>query len=305
MAFGWGSLLGGIAGGLFGMQGAQSAADTQAAAALKAAEMAKFDPYNVSGLFGSGTFDGKTASINLSPFAQSLTGMFGQQAQDYFSGTSPEAMAASQAGLGMLQSLGSGDPYAMAQSQFQKMEDILNPGRQRQREALQAQLLRQGRLGSTGGSLREQGLEAAIEESRQRGLFEALGQAQAVQQQQASLGSQLSNFGFNQGLSRLGAMQQLEKQAMDYLNMGGAFGGKAASSGAYGGNMLMKGAQGSAMANLGGTMGLAGMFPKIGAAFDTWNTPSPTVNAGGMLGSSAASGMTLPGLGMNPYAYNP
>jgi len=254
---------------------AEKAADAQLAAAGLAAEGAEFDPYNVEGAFGSGQFDRETgeASVALTPEMQAIQDQFGAQAGQ-FAGQGQTALGQQAGALGG-QFLGgiNADPYAAAQAQFGQMENILNPARQRQREALEGRLLKQGRLGSSGGALQQEGLESAIEQSRQRGLYDSLQQSQAMQMQQASLGQTLGMFGqqqedvgFNQAQARLGAMQGIDQAGLNYLNMGGAFGGRQASAGAQAGQFNMQGAAAGTAAQLGAAAGQASAFGKIGSA---------------------------------------
>ena len=87
------------------------------------------------------------------------------------------------------------DPFGAAETQFQRLESILEPGRERQREAQEARLFAQGRLGATGGALEQQALEESIEASRRANLAEALGQAQSLQQQELARAGVLGQLG--------------------------------------------------------------------------------------------------------------
>ena len=268
-----------VVGGALASKAASKAADAQVAAGQQAAEMAKFDPKNVTGLFGTGAFDPSGESrVALNPETQRMVDQIRGSIGDRFAqGQTRLGSEAEQGALGFMQAGMQSDPYALAQSQFEKMESILNPSRNRQRDALEARLLRQGRLGSTGGALSQQGLESAIEESRQRGLYDALQQGMGVQQHQLGLGQNLGlfaqqqeNVGLEQGLARLGALQGIDQQAMQYLNLGGAFGGRAAQAGANAGQFGMQGAGMASMANLGAARGQQTALNQIGSAFNDW-----------------------------------
>jgi len=282
------------------------AADRQAEAARLAAEGSEFNPYEVSGAFGSGQFDkggqpildaagnpvldaqgnptftNASAGVALTPEMQAIQDQFGAQAGQ-FAGQGQTALGQQAGALGG-QFLGAinADPYAAAQSQFNQMDSILNTGRQRQREALEGRLLKQGRLGSSGGALQQEGLESAIEQSRQKGLYDSLQQSQAMQMQQANMGQTLGMFGqqqqdvgFNQAQARLGAMQGIDQAGLNYLNMGGAFGGRQASAGAQAGQFNMQGASAGTAAQLGAAAGQASAFGKIGSAIGGYfNQPS-------------------------------
>lgn len=189
-----------------------------------------------------------------------------QQALPFFQQASQ--IGSQSPGAGFLSQLNQFDPYQAAETQFGRLEDILNPARERTRGSLEARLLSQGRLGSTGGTLQQEGLETAIDQSRRQGLFDAFGQAQQTQQNLLGLGTglnqqqmqraaQLQQLGLGQagfltgagagieglGLGRQQSMQQLglgalqgstglERMPLELLNLGGAFGGRAATAGA-------------------------------------------------------------------------
>ena len=255
---------------------AKKAAATQAEAARLAKEGTEFRPYDVQGLFGGATFDpdSGTAQGALSPQMQQYADILQQQAGGFLqqgqTGVGAQAGALGEQFLGGIQA----DPFAAAQGQFSKMEEILNPARQRQREALEGRLLRQGRLGSTGGSLQQQAYESSVEESRQRGLFDALQQSQGVTAQQAALGTQLGllgqqqqDVGFQQGQARLGALQGLDAQTMAYLNLGSSLGGRQSAAGAQAGLFGMQGAAAGTAAQLGAAAGRGQAIQTAGKAF--------------------------------------
>lgn len=125
---------------------------------------------------------------------------------------SPESIAlgqqATQAGAGFLSAASSTDPFAMAEEQFNRLEAILQPGRERERTALEERLLSQGRLGSTGGGITEGAFQEAIEQSKRQNLYEAFGQAQGVQRQQAELAQGFGAFGISAEQAQLQRMLQ-------------------------------------------------------------------------------------------------
>ena len=297
-----------VAGSYLQSKSAKKAAAAQQAAAAQAAQGAEFDPYNVQGAFGQSFYregeEGKVitpavidpttgrvitpevrsqgreavAGTQLDPRYQQLQDLFGQQAGAFAQqGQTALGQRAGELGQGFLQNVQT-DPFAGAQSQFEKMEAILNPSRERSRDALESRLLRQGRLGSSGGSLQQQGLESSIEESRQRGLFDALQQSQSLQQSQVGLGTQLGLFGqqqqdvgFNQAQARLGAVQGLDQQGLEYLRLGGALGGREAAAGANQGAFYRQGAAAGSAAQLGAARGYAGALGQIGSALSNYN----------------------------------
>jgi hypothetical protein len=279
----WGAVAGTVIGGVMQRGAAKKAAAQQQAAAAQAAGQAEFSPYDVFGAFGQTQFDPETGQARMiaSPEMAALQGLFGQQAQQ-FAGQqqTPMGALAAQGGLGFLTAGMETDPFALAETQFGRMEEILAPGRERQRGTLEERLLAQGRLGSTGGSLQQQSLEEAIEQSRRAQLVEALGQAQGIQQQQIGLGTQLGLFGqgqedvgFQRAMQRLGGMQSLEQPLMQYAQLGSQLGGRQAAAGAQAGAFGLQGAQAGIGAQLGSQLGIASQLPKIGTAiggmFDT------------------------------------
>jgi len=195
------------------------------------ADVPAYTPFGGTSGFGTVGFEGDRAQVTLDPRYQSAVDQLLGGFQGVSPTLSPEQLAlgtqATERGGAFLEQLGT-DPFAIAEQQFQRMEDILRPERERTRTATTEQLLAQGRLGSTGGARTQEALETAIEQSRRAGLTEAFGQAQGVQAQQAALGQQLGAFGLSteqQQLQRmlqsLGAAQATEAmplQLADYLS---------------------------------------------------------------------------------------
>ena len=290
------------AGEWYAMERADDAASTATDRAKSAADVAyersKFKPYDVSGAFGQGIIDADTgqASFEMTPEMQQIQDLYQQQALTYAgqdqTAIGQQAGALGQDFLGQINA----DPYAAAESQFSRMEDILNPARQRQREALESRLLRQGRLGSTGGSLQQQGLETGIEESRRRGLFDALSQSQQMQQNQSNMGTKLGLFGqqqedvgFQKAQGRLGGIANVDAQALDYLRLGSALGGRQAQAGAAGARFGMEGAAAGQAALLGAAAGEGAAAQKAAGAFgDWWRSDNASENEKG--GSNYYSG---------------
>jgi len=176
------------------------------------------------GLFDTSFKDGQ-GTIALTPEMQAIQqqmlgtaqtgGAFGQQAGAL--------------GQGFLGQAGEFDPFAAAQTQFGRMEDILAPQRDQQRLAQESRLFSQGRLGSTGGAQQQQALEGAFAQQQQQGLYDALGQAQGIQGQQISQGlalGQMPGQQQTQSLQNLLAMQQSGQQQL----MGGVVGGGTQST---------------------------------------------------------------------------
>lgn len=269
-------------------EAAKKAADEQRTAAQIARDDSAFKPFDVSGAFGTANIDQSTgeAGLTLTPQMQDIQRQYQEQAGQ-FAGQGQTALGAlaTQGGQDFLQQGLETDPYAMAESQFSKLDAILNPSRQRQREALEGRLLRQGRLGSTGGSLQQQGFESAIEESKQKGLLDAFGQAQAVQQQQLDtgtrlglLGQQQQDVGFQQSQARLGGLAGIDQQALQYLNLGGSLGGRQSTAGAQQGAFGMQGAAAGTAATLGAAAGRNQAIGKAASALGDYFGNSSTNN---------------------------
>lgn len=154
-------------------------------------------------LFGLGNQIGGIAG-QFPGYQQQLAGIQGSIAgldpalagmQGLFTGGGAGALGA---GLGDLAQAGAIDPMAVAQSQYDKMQALMAPGRQEQRLATEARSLRQGLLGSTAGLNRSRGLEEAF------GRADTAAAASALQQGQAARGTALQ-----QALSQVGAGQGL------------------------------------------------------------------------------------------------
>jgi len=168
---------------------------------------------------GGGLFDTTGAGqIALTPEMQAIQqGLFAQAGgQDRFQ------QQAGQLGQQFLGQVGSTDPFATAQTQFGRMEDILAPQRDQERMAQESRLFSQGRLGSTGGAQQQQALESAFLQQQQQGLYDALGQGQAIQGQQIERGAFLGQMPLSQQTQALnnllgiqtGATQQLGQTAL-------------------------------------------------------------------------------------------
>jgi len=286
-----------VLGGLLQKDAAKKAAAGQVEAARIAAEAAEFDPYNVQGLFGQAIFDqdAGTARFDPSQFTSGITGALQDPVQGLIGQRQTDiGRLAQQGATGFLSQALTTDPFDVAQQRFGQLESILSPGRERQREALESRLLRQGRLGSTGGSLQQEGLETAIEQSRQQGLFDIFNQAQAQQQSQIGLGQQLGLFGqqqqevgLGQALNRLKALGDIEAQQRASIDLGGVLGGRQSAAGAQAGAFGLQGAQSDAAAQLGAAQGLSSAIGNIGSAIG--NIPS----GGTVTGSGAFSGMPI------------
>lgn len=175
------------------------------------ADVPEYKPY--SGTSGLGSIDIKDqrAEVTLDPRYQAIVNQLLGGIGGLQPSLSEEQLAlggmATEKGAGFLQGL-STDPFDATEKQFQRMESILEPGRERARTATQERLLATGRLGSTGGARSEAALEEAIEQSRRENLAGAFGLAQQAQAQQAGIGQQLGAFGLGQEQAQLQRLLQ-------------------------------------------------------------------------------------------------
>lgn len=202
------------------------------------ADLPEFKAYDTVSGVGSTDIEGDRITTSLDPrFAAISEALTGGLAGGLSSSLSPEQLAfgqqATETGAGFLQSAGQFDPFAAAETQFGRMEEILAPGRDRARESLEGRLLRQGRLGSTGGGRTQEGLETAIEQSRRSNLYDAFGQAQGVQQQQANLAQLFGGLGlgieqgqFQQQLGGLQGALGLEQAPLAFAEFGSSLSGQ-------------------------------------------------------------------------------
>ena len=117
-------------------------------------------------------------------------------------GAAPDVSGIQQQALGGVGGFLTGAMAPMAQREadvYERIRAVQRPGEERERLALQDQLLSQGRLGlrtaQFGGSPEQFALAQAQEEAKNRAALGALGQAQAEQLQQAELAGSLFGLG--------------------------------------------------------------------------------------------------------------
>jgi len=248
------------------------------------ATMPEYKPYSTESGVGSVAVKGDQITATLDPryraLVDQLTGGF-QVTPSLSQEQLGLGRQATEAGAGFLKQLGSFDPFAAAETQFGRMEEILSAGRARDRSSLEGKLLRQGRLGSTGGGVEQEALEGAIEQSRRQGLVEALGQAQGIQAQQAQLGTQLGAFGgtieqqqLQRMLESLGSAMSVEQLPIMAGQLGATLSGQRSQ------HQQAKAEFDAANAGAGWGDILAGGLTAAGTAF------------GGPLGGMAAKGLS-------------
>jgi len=214
------SLVGGLLGGSSARRAAQIQADAQVKAAQLAAEEARFRPVGVTTRFGSSQFqtgpDGRVsgASYTLDPtllaYQDRFMGLAGgglsqaEQAQQQFA----PLQGAAQGLFGLGQQYLAQSPQEAAQQYMAQQQELLAPSRERQYGALQNQLFQTGRGGLSVGATGARpsgaaGLGASTPETE--AYYNALAQqdaqlaAQAMQagQQQTAFGAGLFGTGGN------------------------------------------------------------------------------------------------------------
>jgi len=216
-----GSIIGGLLGGRSAKRAAQIQADAQVRAAQIAAEEARFRPVGVTTRFGQSQFqtDPTTGRVSgagyeLSPELKAmqdrflgLTGgglMQAEQAQQQFA----PLQGAAQGLFGLGQQYLAQSPQEAAQQYMARQQELLAPSRERQYGALQNQLFQTGRGGLSVGATGARpsgaaGLGASTPETE--AYYNALAQqdaqlaAQAMQagQQQTAFGAGLFGTGGN------------------------------------------------------------------------------------------------------------
>jgi hypothetical protein len=208
---------------------AQRSAAEQAALGRQAQQEMAFRPFTVSTGFGGvqATPEGGYATTldpSLAGQQQQLQALTGGLIGG-MGGAAPDVSGIQQQALGGVGGFLTGAMAPMAQREadvYERIRAVQRPGEERERLALQDQLLSQGRLGlrtaQFGGSPEQFALAQAQEEAKNRASLGALGQAQAEQLQQMGLAESL----FGLGGRAAGLPQAL--QAGQLGNIGAAMG---------------------------------------------------------------------------------
>ena len=105
------------------------------------------------------------------------------------------AIEAGQAGLDRAIGAADQDFMQLAQEKTDLLRGMLEPEQERQRKALEARLLAQGRLGSTGGSEQQAALERAIGQQDLQAQLAGLELANQARMQDYQMGLGLAEFG--------------------------------------------------------------------------------------------------------------
>jgi hypothetical protein len=208
---------------------AQRSAAEQAALGRQAQQEMAFRPFTVSTGFGGvqATPEGGYATTldpSLAGQQQQLQALTGGLIGG-MGGAAPDVSGIQQQALGGVGGFLTGAMAPMAQREadvYERIRAVQRPGEERERLALQDQLLSQGRLGlrtaQFGGSPEQFALAQAQEEAKNRASLGALGQAQAEQLQQMGLAESLFGLG-----GRAAGLPQ-ELQAGQLGNIGAAMG---------------------------------------------------------------------------------
>ena len=221
---------------LIGGYGANKAAKRSARAQGKAADLAYQQslPWDVSGMFGSATFDedGRAANIELDPEMQKLYDRYYARSSDW--GSKAEAMG--------------NDPLAMQQQFYEEQKALAAPGEQKDRLALENRLLSQGMFTSTGGS------EKTIDLHTAQAMKDLVRRSDAMSQSQQLLDLyRTRESGDMKQALGIGALPY------DYAQLGRGIGGGMSGVAQYGAGLRSQGAMGigAVTANAWGGLGRA------------------------------------------------
>lgn len=250
-----GSVIGGGLGYLSARQQANAtrdAANTAAEAQIRAAEIgadaAKFRPYNIYGGAGSGTFDGTNAYANLSPEYKALRDRYLNYGQKTAEG------------------LNTYDPNATAQDIYGKLRAISQSQRQQDQAGLFDTLAAKGITGLSNG----QGVNPYI-----KAYFDAQNNADLEREVNSyGLGQNLANMQLSRAIQATQAGSGIDQLPLEYLNLGGAFGGRQAAAGAAGGQLL------SNATNAGSALQYNAALTGAGAQANFWNQMIPQISRG-------------------------
>jgi hypothetical protein len=225
----WGLVAGAVIGGVASNRAAKKSAASQDRAADLAYEQSL--PWDVSGMFGSATFDeeGRAANIQLDPEMQKLYDRLFGRAGGY--AEQVEAMGK--------------DPLAMQQKFYEEQKALAEPGEQQDRLALENRLLSQGMLGSTGGSGRMGELQTAQSMKDLVRRSDAMSQSQQL----LDLYRTRETGDIKQALG-IGALPY------DYASLGRGIGGGMSGAATYGAGLRSQGAMGIGATTASGWGGL-------------------------------------------------
>tara|TARA_R110000782_G_scaffold9635_2_gene30835 strand:+ start:396 stop:1154 length:759 start_codon:yes stop_codon:yes gene_type:complete len=247
-----GSIVGSILGSNKAASSADRAADMQRQTGREAAEAARFKPYTVTSGFGTGKFDGQTASYELSPFLA--------QYRDQLYGLNQEAMA----GINM-------DTTANAQAYYDQQQGLMAGGREAEDIALRQQQLQSGRIGlgvsgvSQGagagtGYINPQQYQMSLARGRQDQELAAMADDRGRQQLDADILRAQGLFQSGAGVEALG---------QSAMTLGADLGKAQAVAGENMAEALLSGGMAGAQSNLAAGMNKANKYKSLGDSFSS------------------------------------
>jgi hypothetical protein len=247
-------------------KGAKKAAEENQAGQEAAAKYALEGsyPYNVAGSLGGVQFDNEGKAIGLG-----LSETFQKQQDDL--------IASANANRGYLSGL-EGDPLTAENRYYDQQMALLAPGQEAEREALDAQLMARGMLGSTGGI------------GQMQGLREAQGTTNLQVRQSASDRVQDMIDRYRGRISEdVSGAATLGQLPLDYARLGVDTGGMLSNAAIMGSRYL----SGAALTNANATMGryggignaLRGFKGYAGRIGGSGNTQGMSYTAGKVVGS--------------------
>ena len=275
--------IGAVAGGLISSSGAKSAAKTQAAAATEAAAMqaeaARFKPYDVTTGFGQSQFDvdNETASYTLDPRLAAMRDLLyggatslapSQASQDYYNQVQQQAQQKALGALGM-------DINQAAGQEYNAMQGLLAPTRERENATLSDSLFKTGRLGygtasgDGGGYINPQMYSLMMARGQQdQGMAQ-----QALQTARTNQTNDIQNYFnlagqapvglaglYNNASGVFGQGTTIEQLGMGAMQSGIDIGGRANTANTNAANALAAGINNAASYRAANTMGQANML---------------------------------------------
>ena len=241
------TLIANAIGGAIKSRGASKAAEQNRQAQEKAARYAldMSSPYSVSGSLGGASFDNEGRQLNLT-LSKDL-----QAQQDAM-------LSSATANRNYLQGLES-DPLSAENRYYEQQMALLRPEQAEQREALDAQLVARGMLGSTGG----------------------MGQAQALREAQGTTNLQVRQSASDRVQDMIdryrGRIAEdvsnatvLGQQPLAYAELGVKTGGMLSQAAMLGSRYL----SGAALTNANMTMGRYGGLARAANSFKNYKQPS-------------------------------
>jgi hypothetical protein len=257
--------LGGIVGGNSAARAAQTQADAQLKAAQIAADAARFKPVGVTTAFGSSNF-GFGPDGNLSSAGYSLSPELAAQRDAFLSQAQNQGMnfanQAGQAGQGLF-NLGQGylaqTPEQAAQQYITGQQAMLAPGQEQQLAGIRNNQFQRGTSGLAVGATDAGGMGASNPElqayynSLQNTNLNLASRAQEQGRAQTSFGQGLLNSGidltsagYNPYKTQFGLGQSLEAAGQGAFDLSSTLGGRSAAAGANVGQSLFAGGNNAA-----------------------------------------------------------